>query len=80
MIERRECAQLTETDGVLPGSISAPKPRMRNGPPLPPLIFVGNATTEAQVGGNRSSAATFTKAGMFRSNKTRWLSNSVDCP
>ena len=36
---------------------------MRRGPPLPPSIFIGIATTRAPVTGMRSRLATFSNAG-----------------
>jgi hypothetical protein len=42
-----------------------------NGPPLPPLIFIGNAITEKPFAGNCSRFATFSNAGMFLSNRMR---------
>jgi len=41
-----------------------------SGPPLPPRIFIGSATTKLPVRGSRSSCATFSNAGMFAAIRT----------
>src|SRR5207249_10633503 len=38
---------------------------IRSGPPLPPLIFIGSAITNAPVTGSSSKCATFSNAGTF---------------
>jgi hypothetical protein len=41
----------------------------RSGAPLPPAIFIGSAISVAPVGGSRSSAARFSKAGISAANR-----------
>ena len=43
---------------------------IRTGPPLPPAIFIGRATTNAPVAGTASSAATFSITGMLAPQST----------
>ena len=56
---------LAETKNHLAGI----KATIRKGPPLPPLIFIGKAKIMNPSGGNRSRLATFSRPGMFFSNK-----------
>jgi hypothetical protein len=53
---------------------------IRNGPPLPPSIFIGSATTVAPTVGSRSSAATFSKIGTSAPHRTTCASKWVDGP
>jgi hypothetical protein len=52
----------------------------RNGAPLPPLIFIGNAMMVAPTGGSLSSASRFSSPGMFAAYRIRCVSYVVDCP
>ncbi len=45
----------------LPYEPEGTKPTMRSGPPLPPSIFIGRATTKLPEGGSRSRFVTFSK-------------------
>ena len=45
---------------------------MRRGPPLPPSIFIGRATTKLPVGGSRSRFATFSKPATLSEYKITW--------
>ena len=55
---------------VIPSSCRSLHPRfgthatMRKGPPLPPLIFTGSATTNAPVAGSAANSARFSNAGI----------------
>lgn len=47
---------------LLPEAAHGTMAMIRTGPPVPPLIFIGNAKMVAPQGGKRSSAATFSSA------------------
>ncbi len=53
---------------------------IRTGPPEPPAIFIGSATTQAPVAGSRSSAATFSSPGTLAAAAIRWTMKSVEGP
>ncbi len=52
----------------------------RSGPPLPPPIFMGSATTTAPRGGSASRRARFSNAGTLAAARTRCVSYVLDCP
>ena len=52
----------------------------RKGPPLPPAIFIGSATTVMPVGGSRSRFARFSNAGTLCVISSTCDPKVVDCP
>ena len=67
-----------------PGALAPPYGRItamiRTGPPVPPSIFIGSATTVNPREGIPLSRSTFSKIGVLEPPSTRWARKSVDWP
>ena len=64
--------------GSCPRQVEGTHPTTRSGPPLPPSIFIGNATIPAPVVGSRPRCARFSNPTMFLSYRITCDRKSLD--
>src|SRR5262249_47189785 len=88
-VDRREVAEAARQAGGLDGrrggrrrgaGVQGTRATIRSGPPEPPAIFIGSATTHAPVSGTASRPSTFSSPGTLAAPATRWTWKSCEGP